>query len=583
MTKDTAGREVVQVVEIQQPFCSLVYGNSPCTAAGPADGKCYNTYATCQDQSNFAASTLPLYFTRGNVSDQNISGVTYAIPSLVSVSTTPTRINLSSANRSASGLGNRASVKIKFKDHPHTDKRVDPYVDGRSWDPYSRSSFWAKWFARNRYRQNITVKVYEGYEGEALGAMTVREYVWDSFTGPDANGNVTVTAKDILAKVEERKALAPAASLGKVHADISSGTSHVECNSATESDYPAAGTLRIGSECMTYTSRANSANGVTFSGLVRGTDGTTAADHGAGDTAQQCLRYTTQRTDDVLEDLLENYAGIPSAKLDTANWAAEYDSFSPSVTLTALITKPTGVNQLVSEISEQSSSYIWWDERDALIKFKVISALNVAPDTLTEESHILDGSLSFRDLPDQRVSQAWVYYLLDDVTRSITDEENWKAYQISVDLNAESDNEFGEKSVRKIFARWLPSDALAVPLANRTLTRYVDVPREARFRLDAKDRTYWTGDTVRLSTDMEVDSFGNRRLATYTIIQAEEVVPGEIAQYMAISASAFGKIYRIMAAGSGDYPGALTAGYTDAYIGNSAGVLSDGEICARIT
>jgi len=355
MTSKTAGREVVQIVEIQQPFCSLVYGNSPCTAAGPADGKCYNTYATCQDKNNFALSTKSLYFSRGNVADQGkpfgpanrlltqAGGYLllqdggkiilsedradtlprYVIPSLVSVSTLPTRINLSSANNSASGLGNRASVRISFKDHPHTDRRVDPYVDGRSWDPYSRASFWTKWFARNRYRQNITVKVYEGYAGQALADMTVREYVWDSFTGPDANGNVTVTAKDILAKVEERKALAPVASLGKVHADISSGTSHVECNSASESDYPATGTLRIGSECMTYTSRANSTNGVTFSGLTRGTDGTTAAGHSAGDTAQQCLRYTTQRTDDVLEDLLENYAGISSAKLDTANWATE--------------------------------------------------------------------------------------------------------------------------------------------------------------------------------------------------------------------------------------------------------------------
>jgi len=582
MTNTTVGREPIQIVEIIQPFCGNTYGSSPCTASGGADAKCYNTFTTCQDPDNYTASTLSLFFSRGNVADQIVSGASYIIPSLVSVSTMPTRINLSAADSNASGLGNRAVCTIRFKDHPHTDRVVDPYVDGRSWNPYLRGSFWVKWLARNKYRQNITIKIYEGYAGQALADMNVREYIWSGLSGPDAQGNITVTGKDILSKLEERKAKAPLASPGELFANIDVSQTSFEATNATESDYTATGTIRIGREIITYTSRANSTNGVTFSGVTRGTDGSEAATATAGATVQQCLRYTAQRVDDVLEDLLETYGGIPSAKLDTTTWATEVDTYAPSLLLTRLITEPTGVDELVSEVQEQASVYIWWDERDALVKLRVITGVDVEPDTITEESNILDGSLSIVDLPKYRVSQVWVYYEIDNNGESLTDTENWKSLTISADLASEGANQYGEKSVREIFAAWLPSNALSTALANKLLVRYVDVPREARFRLDAKDRDYWTGDTVRLSTDLDMDQFGQRVLSNWTIISAEEVVPGEVVEYIAHDTTLYGRVYRILASGAGDYDPA-TASYSGAYIGDTDGLLSDGTNSARIT
>ena len=175
MTETTPGREPVQVVEIVQPLCANTYGSAPCTASGTADEKCYNTRATCQDTANYdGSSTLSLYFTSGKTAERGVSGVSYAIPSLVSVSTAPTRVNLAGANPDAQGLGNRAVCSIRFKDHPHTDRRVDPYQSGRSWDALQRGSFWSKWIARNKYRQNIRINVYEGYAGQALGATGIR-------------------------------------------------------------------------------------------------------------------------------------------------------------------------------------------------------------------------------------------------------------------------------------------------------------------------------------------------------------------------------------------------------------------------
>jgi len=103
MTSSTIGREPVHLVEIVQPFCDNTYGTAPCTASGTDDEKCYNTRATCQDPDNFAltAGGLSLYFSNGEVAEQKIDGAPYVIPSLVSVSTSPTRVNLAGSNPDA--------------------------------------------------------------------------------------------------------------------------------------------------------------------------------------------------------------------------------------------------------------------------------------------------------------------------------------------------------------------------------------------------------------------------------------------------------------------------------------------------
>jgi hypothetical protein len=55
------GRKPAWLVEITCTSCSLVYGVSPCTAAGAAGSECQNTRGTCQDKPNFAAVDKTYY------------------------------------------------------------------------------------------------------------------------------------------------------------------------------------------------------------------------------------------------------------------------------------------------------------------------------------------------------------------------------------------------------------------------------------------------------------------------------------------------------------------------------------------
>ena len=524
--------------------------------------------------------TQPLYFSRGNVSEQRISGIPYIIPSLVSVSTSPTKINLAGSNPDAQGLGNRALCSITFQDHPHTDRVVDPYVDGRTYDPYSRGSFWSKWMVRNKYRTGITIKVYEGYAGQSLSRWAMREYILDKITGPNSSGRVTITAKDLLANAEERKAQAPTASPGELWQDITdTATSFVVVN-AVSADYPASGTVRIGDELIAYSAVSSSDNRLTFTVTARGTDGTTASEHSAEAQVQACKRYTLQSVDTIIADLLSKYAGIPLQFLDLTTWNAEISRYLPEYLLTTVITEPTSVVRLISEIQEQAGVYIWWDERDQLVKLKAIRGVDSDPDVITDASNILEGSFSLEELPRQRVSQVWFYFDQRDPTQNVEEEANYRSAYIRADL--QSEKAYGQPSIRKIYSRWIESGPLAQSTAARIGARYVDTPRQATFRLDAKDRSFGIGDVFEIDHFLDVDQYGETTRKRWTAISWEEVEPGEVVELVCEDTTLYGRIYFIQSNSEGDYEASDEGSYYG-WITDSDGLYSNGDEGARIS
>lgn len=576
-------RETIQVVELIAPKCAEVYGTGNCTASGPASQKCYNTRATCQDLANYDGSdTLSLYFARGHVVEQGLLlDAPYVIPCLENVSTSPTKINLAGTNPDSEGLGNRALVTIQMSDFPHTDRVVDPYLSERGFDPFDRSrgTFWTRWLVRNRYRQNITIKVYEGYVGQGLSDMTVRQYYLEKADGPNGRGGITLTGKDILAQVEDRKAQAPLASPGELLTDISAGATSFTVTNAILAEYDSSGTLRIDDELMTYTTTSTVTNGVLFSGVTRGTDNSTATTHSAEAAVQQCLRYTDQQVDTIVEDLLTTYGGLPSGFLDTTEWASEVDDFLPSFRMTALITEPESVTQLISELQVQVGFNIWWDERDALVKLRAVRGRFGTQQTISAERDIIAGSFSISELPRERISQCWVYFNSRDFTLAVDDAVRYSDLRI-----VQNENFYGEESIRKIYGRWLDNNALASTIADQLAFRYRNTPRQAKLRLHAIDHDkYWTGDTVLIDHFRDVDQYGARRLNAWTIISAEEVKASEEVEFVLRDTTDFGFLHFVMASGAADYPGADSVPDRNCYIGNAAGLLSDGRPSGNIS
>jgi len=530
--ENTIGREPLVIVEIDQDFCSRTYGTAPCTAAVNTTGatKCFNTFKTCQDTANYDKTTLTLKFVKPNSSFPK--GEFY-IPSLVDVTNIPSELSIGSSDPDSRPLGRNSSIRITFKDHPYNDKLVDPYRSDRSYDPLQQSFFWSKWLSRNPYYQNRPLRVRRGYVGQDVADMRVYNYLIQRIDGPDFNGKVTVVAQDVLKLADDKRAQCPEPSTGKLDSGILSGAGSLTLSPSGigNSEYPSSGTAIISDEIVTYTR-----SGDTVTLTARGLYGTEDVDHDADETFQQVKIYSNERVDLVIKDLLENFASVDSSYIPASDWSTEASTYLSGFTLNAKITEPTGVTKLLSEIVQQCTCYIWWDEVDQEIKFRAIRP--AVPDEtvikeVDESANIVANSLKIERRTTERISQVWVYFGLYNPTESLDDASNHRRLNITIDTDAETTNEYGEKRVTRIFSRWFDSSnaGAANTASSRLLARYRDDPIYITFSMDAKDRSILLGDVIELTHRSLVDFRGAPRVDVLQVVKITEVEDGHRYEY----------------------------------------------------
>jgi hypothetical protein len=573
------GREPIVLVQIDQDFCNNSYGVAPCTASGSV--KCFNTRKTCEDAPNYDKGVLTLTFAKPQ---QNLPSDLNVIPSLQDSSTAPSVINPVNTNKDASALGQRAIASISFADHSHSDLFVDPYVEERSYNPFLRSTFWAKWLARNPYYQNRPLRIYDGYMGQTLSDMNVRHYLIDAINGPDSNGMVKLTAKDPLNLADKEKAQVPAGVQGKLLTAINTTATQIDIANAVLTDYAASGTVRLGDEIMTYTTRAlvniGGIDYVRLSGITRATDGSVVAEHKVDANVQGCVRYTDQTIWDVIYDLLVTHAKIPAAFINKDEWDEEGLAWLVGFNITSLLSKPTGVGTVLAEILQQVLAYIWWDERAQKIKFKAVRGLPNSG-SLNDESNILENTFSVTVQPKERISQLWIYWNQRNAALPLDNEANYDSLRIRADLDAESPEKYGEAKIRKIYARWIQTDAQAIILGTRFLDFSIDNPRTLRLQVDAKDRSFWTGDVVNVQHRSMVDATGAPIQERYQILSAEEVQPGSVVEYhlqsFALRFSRVGFYTQADALNYDDYTPEQIEAQSLTFYGDENGLMPDGS------
>lgn len=567
MSESTVGREPIIIVQIDQPLCTREYGTAPCTAGIGTTGttECFNTRKTCQDPDNYdqtsSVQTLSFSTPRSNLPDD-----TYLIPSLDKVTTSPTIINIGATGRDYKPLGVRASCTITFNDHPHSDRLVDPYRTNRSYDPLTKSSFWVKWLARNPYYKNSEIRIIEGYTDQSIAAMQTKTYILDSLS-IDRNGKVTLKAKDILGLADDKQAQCPAVSEGTLIAGVTNSDTTLRVTGAVAADYPANNYVRLGDEVIYYTGVSTiSGTEINLTGCTRGQYNTTAEAHDADERVQLCTYYNAQNVVDIVTDLLTTYAGISSSYIPTAEWTAEQTAWLGAYDLTTLITEPTGVTSLLGELCEQCCIYIWWDEKQQEIKLKGIHTPTDTPTDLDETKNIIADSLYMKSEPKERASQVWVMYGQKDPTKKLDDINNYVNIYVNADLNSESDNQYGEQAIRKVYARWLTNNAQVVVSASRIVEQFKDIPKYVYFDMDAKDRAVWSGDIVTVTSSVNVDFTGEQETLTCQILSAEEIESGHKVRYKA-------RIYAFY--GTPAYYMDATGTTGDAYYSDENGLLLD--------
>lgn len=555
LTNETSfGREPITIVEIDQDFCSLIYGSSPCTAAVGVTGtkKCFNTLRTCQDTTNFDKSSLTLKFCTPT---SNMPKGENLIPSLMGVTTRPTEINILGGDPNKQALGRRASVTVTFQDHPYSDRLVDKYISDRSYNPNTQGTFWSKWVQRNPYYQNRPIRIREGYIGQDISSMRTRHYVIDQIDGPDSSGKVTLTAKDILKLADDKKAKCPVATTGFLSSDFSEDATQFQLSPTGigDEEYPASGIVLINEELVNFTR-----SGDIFTVVQRAMRNTEIADHERDDTVQLVKVFTNMRVDAIIKELLEDFAGIDIAFVPYTDWQDEADDWFSGYNLNAYITEPTGVNQLVAELAEQCGFYIWWDEIDQEIKFRADKPFDprISIPILTDSDSVIADSVKITEEVNQRISEIDFYFDIINPTVDLEEISNYRKLRVKIDTDAESETQYNEKRIREIFSRWFTdsNDGEVLTTSQRMLTRYRDNPKFITFMADAKTRLdIWTGDVFILRHRGVVDDEGNVIDFFAQVISVVEKSSGHMLEYKCQAFTYTGRYAYVVANGTDTY------------------------------
>ena len=539
--------ESLTYVEIDVPYCSLDFGVSPCTATGT---KCFNTLQTCKDRPNFTDVPETLRFVQPtDYLPQSVA----AIPSLRGVTISPAVISL------GHDLGERAQVAAEFEDHPWTDTGPggDKYISERPYNPYDQGSFWGKFRSRHPFLRGRKLRVIRGKVGDAISAMTTRHYRVDSIDGPSMDGKFAIRASDPLKFADGPRAMAPMASHGYLSLGMSATTGQLTLSPVGigNSEYPNTGYLNIGGEeVVQLTGRSGD-----VCTIARAAYNTAAVPHAAEDRVQLCLRFNDDGPQAIIADLLQDFAGVAPAEIPLSDWEEEVVAYAIHLNYSALITEPTSVRLLVSEMIEQAGLFMWWDDIAEKVNLRVLRPI---PDAVCiTEDHIIKGTLTVMERPSERISQFWVYYAQFNPLLPVGDTDNYRSISATVNLQAESD--FGSPAIRVITSRWIPNvvsgggpgRAVAEELSQIYLSRFEGSPRRFRFSLIRDDKiTLALGKGYRLESHIFQDASGAsvsipiqitslKSLDTRQEVEAEEVlfdtmlevIDGEVADLLSDS------------------------------------------------
>src|SRR5690606_17037191 len=342
----------VTLVEIDLPFCLNTYGIAPCTAALGVTGniKCFNSLRTCQDRQNFNAGIKTLRFCQPSMDIEFRKGGSpvVVIPSIDSVNITPAVVN------PGVDIGLRETVKVSFRDHPHSAAGLDKYLADRDYDPFERGTFWAKLCARYPSFEGYALRVLRGEYGDDLSDFTTYHYVIDGLTGQ--GDKVTVTAKDPLILTDKKRAQAPYISTGVLAGDIdeSAGSLTLSPAGIGDAEYPSSGKATIGGkEIVSFT---RSGDVMT---IVRAQSGTEADEHDEGDLVQLVLEYVSQPPSAIISDLLSYVPGFDTDWITLSDWQRDVDDYLGRL-YSAVIAEPVAVADLLNELIEQIGLAMDW-------------------------------------------------------------------------------------------------------------------------------------------------------------------------------------------------------------------------------
>jgi hypothetical protein len=486
-------------LEIDLDFCNESFGVAPCVATGTP---CYNTYHTCTNKENYNRGVKTYKFISNSVA--SVLPFPGPKPYLENVKIDPTEIKDS--------LTVKSKATIDLSDDLDGDVAIDPYRSQRADVPWS--SFWRKLLARNPNYMGRPARIYEG----ALG-LTEAEFDerWKGKIKSIILGRsgVRIIVADLLMSLRDIET--PTKAKVKIVGGVSAGSADIVVSDVSK--LTPSGYIRGDDVIISYTGITTAQNKLT--GCAWGLFGTVAEDLGADTKVEPITYYAPQNPFDILKGMLLNDpdplvsypyppgAGLDASDVDSVTWDYWRDWPGGEIDFSAIIVKPTKLDELFWEIVDLLDCKVWYSEGQKITIRRTIP--NQPGRTYTDwddDSTVIDGSGRVDLNPDSRISKVilrWDRTALGDEDKA----ENYRQVDVSVIADAESANDYGEPAEEEIFCRWLRSDYLQEEKVDsfiraftaRRVLGHRDALPLLDFEVYVKDGAVRTGAMVRYTGD----------------------------------------------------------------------------------
>ena len=555
---ESLSRKRIDYVSLRMENCSLTFGSAPCTASGT---KCYNTFTTCKDKSNYDPQNRVYKFTSSAVK----APFDDARPYVADVQLLPTEIK--------DTITVRGRVFVEFIDEPDYDVGIDPYLADRAHATLTSApgTFWRKFLARNPNYKGRIIWIYEGFEG-----LVEADYV-KKFTGVISNisysGNrVRIEATDLLQSLSDIQV--PKPTQAKLLSDLDASLT-ADLGISDLTGFPSAGYARIDDEILQFTGVNTLTKQLT--GVTRGKFGTTAAAHSANAKVQACRYYAPDNPYTILKDeMLNTDASISNTDIDTTAFTDILDYPGDECSFGALISKPTKLDKLFFEIVELCDAKVWLNEDNLItIRKNIPNKPGQSYTTVTEEQNILNYVTSVDMNEESRITRVSIYWD-QDIIGDDEDPDSFNRVDVAIDLDAET-IEYLDVINKTIYDRWhsryIINSALVNGYINAFKNRFIINRRDAApvidLQLEIKDSQIKTGDFIKLTSSDIVEVDGTDTTAKpYQVISRK--VQGNRLQIRAIRVNRHKFIY-MAPDGTANYSSATDAEKEYGFMANANG------------